>query len=280
MALTLQEKLALSLTSWGSLNALAGAVGVSPRTVTRWLKEGQPDGVKAIPAAARQVVDQVFSIHKDVTRDQARAHGVPYNAARPVFMERRPMRTGELGDRVFVDRTEYIERPLRMEIMRDAQQTRRFVSASVQSEVDLYQYFQNDEASNATTKTGMRFVVDRTPKARAKTALRSFVAKEKRDKGRIVDVAQPFNLYTRYADISFLRDPDDMRGVVDIEEQLRRKHEPAVGQPGNVLANKYLYQLLPQQYHERAGLTQTTKTKSSKAKRKPARKAAVKRKGR
>lgn len=243
MALTLQDKLALALTSWGSAAAMAAAAGVSPRTMKRWLNEGQEFGVKSIPLAATAAIDTLFQVHKDVTKWQARADGIPWSQWRPIFLERKMLRDGRPGDRVVGEHTQYIRRELRMQIMADQQRSQRYMAASVRSVIDLSRYFRLDAEGNVKRQ----YSFGRTPAQNASHDLRAFIAKEKRERGRIIDKTEPFPLFTRYENISPQRDIDDMRGVIGIEKQMRSKHEPATGDPGTVAGDQFLFQLLPAQ---------------------------------
>ena len=263
MALTLQDKLALALTSWGSAAAMAAAVGVSPRTMKRWLREGDEGGVKSIPDRAASSIQTLYFTHRDVTRDQARADGIPWNFHRPIFLERKALRDGSPGARVIGDHTQFIKRDLRMQIMADQQRSQRYIAASVRSKIDLSRYFRLDAEGNVKQK----YSFGKTPAQAAAQNLKSFAAKEKRERGRIIDKSKPFPLFTRYENISPQRDIDDMRGVIGIEKQMRSKHEPATGEPGTVAADQYLFQLMPAQVKPIA------KPKAKKqAKRKGARK--------
>lgn len=246
--LTLQEKLALAMTSFETAGELAAAAGVSRRTMNRWLREGEENGVKAIPAYAKDAIDTVFSVHRDLVAAQAKADGIPYSKSRPIFLERKQLNTGAPGDRVIGSSTEFIRSALRMDILRDQQKSQRYLGVSVRSVIDLQRYFRLDSEGNVKQK----YLKSRkTPNQQAAENLSAFVHREKREKGRIIDRHEPFPLYTKYEDISPLRAVDDVRGVVSVEKQLRQKHEPATGAPGTVSADQYLFQLLPARYVEK-----------------------------
>jgi hypothetical protein len=142
------------------------------------------------------------------------------------------------------ENTEFIRSELRMYVLADQQRSRRYLSASVRSVIDLQRYFRLDAEGNVKA----RYLKGRTSQERANTSLKEFIRKEKRERGRIIEKAEPFPLYTRYENISPQRAADDMRGVVGVEKQLRSKHEPSTGQRGTVAADQYLFQLLPKQY--------------------------------
>lgn len=243
MALTLQEKLALAYTSWGSAAAMAGAIGVSPRTIKRWLRAGEDGQVKSIPAYASDAINTLFAQHADIVRSQAVADRIPYSRSRPIFLKRKNLRDGSPGDRVIGEHTHYIRRDLRMQIMADQQRSQRYMAASVRSVIDLSRYFRLDAEGNVKRL----FSFGKTPAQTAASDLKAFIAKEKRERGRIIDKTEPFPLFTRYENISPQRDIDDMRGVIGIEKQMRSKHEPATGDPGTVAGDQFLFQLLPAQ---------------------------------
>ncbi len=268
MALTLQEKLALSLTSWGSAAAMGEAMGVSTRTVGRWLRAGREGGVKEVPERAKAAINTVFELHRDVVREQARADQIPYNWYRPIYLQRKQLRDGRPGDRVIGEHTEFIERDLRMLVMADQQRSQRYLAASVRSVIDLSRYFRLDAEGNVKQK----YAFGKTPAQVASNNLKAFTAREKRERGRIIDKTEPFPLYTRYENISPQRDVEDMRGVIGIEKQMRSKHEPATGPAGTVAADQYLFQLLPAQEianaTQRAAKKRATKKVASKGARK------------
>lgn len=250
------------MTSYGSQSALARDIGVHRRTLDRWLKEGEAGGVRGIPDYARGAIDTVFEVHRDVVRAQAMADGIPYNYYRPIYLERKALRTGKPGDRVIGDHTQFIRSELRQEIMTDQQRSQRYISASVRSKIDLNRYFRLDAEGNVKDKYLKR--TRKTPAQTAASNLQAFVNRERAEKGRVIVKAEPFPLYTRYEDISPLRKKSDTRGVRGIEEQLRQKHEPATGQPGTVSADQYLLQLLPAPYVEQQKRKQAAKRKAAK----------------
>ena len=72
-SLTQQDKLALALTSAGSMRSLAKQLGITHQKVGRWLREGEPGGIKAIPAAASQAIGKVFTHHVKLAKEVATA---------------------------------------------------------------------------------------------------------------------------------------------------------------------------------------------------------------
>lgn len=244
--LTLQEKLALTMTSVGSISALAEMIGVSRRTMGRWLREGEPEGVKQIPKEAKAAINDIFQIHKELVIQQARADKIPHSISRPVFAERKALRTGKPGERVVAERTNFIRNDLRRRVIADQQKSDKYLSASVRSVIDFNEYSRLIAIERLEEKGDDYSARDITRIAKA--IEKKFVAKERIERGKIVDTTKPFAIFTRYADISPLRAHDDERGIDYIEEQLRHKHDPAVGGFGTVAADQILLQLLPKSY--------------------------------
>lgn len=254
MALTLQEKLALALTSAGSQRALARQLGVTHQKVGRWLREGEEGGVQAIPRDFFVIaaIDEIYRDHVAVTRAQAKRQDVPFNARAPVYVERKYLsKTGKKGERILGDRvisgnTEFIRQELRAEWLAGAVESKRFYKVNVRSRINLKRYSERIAAEEIAS--GRRRGVSQ--RKLAGILLENFVAKERYDKHRIVDKTEPFNLYTPSLD---MRPGTDPRNVIfGVEEILSEKHEPATGDPGTHLASEYLLQLLPPPLHAAA----------------------------
>jgi len=131
--LTLKDKLALTLTSAGSVRKLAAGVGVSPRAMGRYLK-----GEREIPPELRQAVNQAFRIHKTIALQQAEVLRLPMDRQAPVFVDRPTItvqqrgfklsKTGAMiptvkrvrqpGQRLFVTGTQYLLPQLRATVAR------------------------------------------------------------------------------------------------------------------------------------------------------------------
>lgn len=251
MRLTLQDKLALALTSYGSMSALARDMGVSRNTVKRWLNEGrvnedeasdqagEPIGVLRIPDYAAPLIDTVFEIHRDVSKEQARVDKLPYNAAAPLFVERKALRTGAKGDRAVAENTQFVRPDLRVESIKRAAASGVYLQASVRSRIDLKRYFK-ERAIEKIKERGWRMSAAEL----ARSMLNAFVEKERKEKNRIVEKSEPFSLFTQYENISPRR-KDHLAAALGIEDKLRAKHEPATGAGNTALADAFLFQLMP-----------------------------------
>lgn len=271
MRLRLQDKLALALTSYGSMSALARDIGVSRSTVKRWLNEGrvnedessdragEPIGVRQIPDYAAPLIDTVFAIHTDIAREQARIDKLPFNKAAPVFVERKQLRTGQKGDRAIAENTEFIRSDLRVETIKQAAKAGVYLQASVRSRVDLKRYFK-ERAIEKIKERGWRM----KPSELARSMLDAFITKEAREKNRIVEKGEPFAMFTQYENISPMRG-DHLQAALGVEDKLRRKHEPAATGNNTALADAYLFQLMPRPSNDKPQVTASTKPRSTRA---------------
>ena len=249
MRLTSQDKLALTLTSYVSVRALARDLGVSHQKIGRWLREGQRDesgariGVVQIPTYAAESINAVFAIHSDLAKQQARIDKLPYNKNAPIFTERKLMRNGNKGERAVADNTQFIRPDLRIETMVSATKSGKYLQASVSSRIDLKRYFK-ERALDLAMQRGYR-----TDKYRIKqlsdAMLDSFIRKEAAQKNRIIDKGEPFHLFTQYENISAARSSYPLEAALGIEDKLRKKHEPSTGGPNTALAESFLFQLMP-----------------------------------
>lgn len=241
MTLSLQDKLALALTSAGSQRKLAALVGVSHQKIGRWLREGVPAtidpttgyliksaGAKFIPPEAAPLIDTAFKIHIALTKDQAKADGIPFNSAFPAFAERKLLKTGKKGDRVVIENTEYINSELRNKIIEKAQKSKKYLQVSIRSKVNLVRYFQR-VAQEEINKTNRRY---ETPKTLGKKIMNSFLARQ----NKIEPNEDILPIFTKYENIS----KDSRPGVENrVNRKLSAKHESAAVS----LADEILFQV-------------------------------------
>ena len=152
--LTLQDKLALMLTSAGSQRVLARSIGISHQKVGRWLREGLPAtidpttgylihsaGIRQIPKAFSDVIQAAFNHHITVSRLQAQFDNIPFNSKIPTFDYRGQLRKVDRdgnqikGDRVFTSDTQFISPELRDKIFDFRQASGKYLAASIRSVV-------------------------------------------------------------------------------------------------------------------------------------------------
>lgn len=237
MKLSLQDKLALALTSAGSQRALARQLGVSHQKVGRWLREGEAGGIKAIPPDAGKTIGKVFEAHRQKTIARAKEHGLPYSTVLPIYAERKPLQTGALGDRVFVEHTQHIKRATLDQVVKRAHQSRKFAHVSARSVVDIHTYAR--EQARIAVRSGKASARAIGEKQLARDIADAIEGKQKR---RMADI-DPRPLFTAYTPIF---PGSDLGAALDeLNSKLREKHEPATGLPGTRLSDQLLFQLMP-----------------------------------
>lgn len=244
------------------------------------------DGSLKLYGAAPDWIDDqlnyVFDIHKQITREQANVDGVPYNATVPVYTERRYLSQGgsdwfnsrrkaieyakakhgeawhgsfqvefaegigyrirKVGDRVISGNTEFIRPDMRQKWSRGMVASGKFYKINIRSIIDLKHYF--DKVATEEIDSGRRRGIKK--KQLAYEISQSWINKERRERGRIIDRAEPFPLYTMSQDARPGSDPFQI--AFNLEQLLDQKHSPATGFPGTHFADEYLLQLLPANY--------------------------------
>lgn len=243
MRLTLQDKLAVMMTSAGSQRQLAALIGVSHQRVGRWLTIGQttpmgePSRVREPrDPDIRSAIDQAFAIHTEMARDQARLDHIPFNAALPVFAARLQHADGRPGMRVVIDHTHRMRDELRDAAIRQAQRSGRYHNVSVRSTVNVRKYFSRGERELANRR-GIK--PQRGKKVTAQTDPRWLYREE--FKLDIAEGVQTRPIYTPYTPMQ-LGLPIDLINS-EVHRKLRSRHEPATGDPGTALSDQILLQL-------------------------------------
>jgi hypothetical protein len=226
MPLSQQDKLALAMTSAGSMRNLAALVGVTHQKLGRWLRGDSP-----IPREATRSINLAFKIHSDIAKEQARVDGLPFDPFAPVLIQRPTLRDGTPGERVFIDRTQYIAPQLRDQIIGTAQQSRRFIQVSIRSNINLYSYI-GTKTPPAAPLMSMLNRIERDSLAAP------FLAREEAQPGSNL----PAPLYTKYENIS---PGTDLRRSRKNWNQKLSKHSKHVGEKGTAFADQILLQLTP-----------------------------------
>ncbi len=227
MSLTLREKIALIYTLAGTQRKTAALIGVSHQKVGRVLHEQSSDRVLKDPAFVAQV-DAAFQIHKDITRQVARQHALPFDPRYPVFIQRMPFKDGTLGDRVAAMHTHWLPDHIRNAWLVAMKQSEKFVAASVGSIVNLIAYTKRADALQ-----GKKY---RDPEKRAHRD--TIVAKIKNSIQQ--QIIQGL-IYTPYTPMVRALHPAEFLQVLN--SKLRDKHSPSVGDPGTALASQILLQV-------------------------------------
>lgn len=229
------------MTLFGSQRKLADALGVSHQKVGRWLREGEkatidPEtgeqlksaGIKQIPAEASGIINAVFDVYKQVTRQQAKVDGLFYDSRVPVFMNRPLMNNGKPGLRVFVEHTQYLRPEIRINFTALVQRTKEFILASYRSEINIFSYI------GATPKESS---ANATPRATRSRQRRYTTAGLQKPAEQIIDAGgRLMPIFTKYENIS----PGTSTGLVikNLEAKLE-KHSPHAVK----LADMWLFQL-------------------------------------
>jgi hypothetical protein len=237
-ALTAQDKLALALTSAGSMRQLAALLGVTHQKVGRWLREGGPGGVKKIPDREYENIDFAFDLHKQIAKEQAKTDHLPYTADAPVFvyrprMSKRDPKTGEgmQGDRMIVSHTGFLSPDIRERVITSMHRTGQFIAVSVRSMANLYSYL-DIQPRYANTQSGRKIF--------KLSMLQPFRAREIEDPGS--NARAP--IATKRENISL--GADIGVSLEGIRQKLRQKHEPHSA-PFDV-GTELIFQTLHRQY--------------------------------
>lgn len=240
---TLQEKLALMMTSAGSMRNLASLVGVSHQRIGRWLREGEEGGVRVIPEDAAPLIDAAFAIHTDIVRAQRKVDDIP-NIPTPIFEYKKSRNDGRPSDRVFATDARFIRSKLRQKIIKQATDSEKYFTATISSDISADSYFENK--ARQIIDAGRRGV---SVKQLAKILKREFEAREnvRFAKGARLNIWTPREPIgkIRQLDGSLKQIPGDYAASM-IEEKLKQKHEPNAGGAFGKLADTYVFQLAPQ----------------------------------
>ena len=245
--LNLRAKLALAHTSM-SQRQIAAVTGVSPRTVGRWLREGTSEGVKKIPREARDLVNIVFDIHKDLARDAARRFEIPFTPDFPVYATRKPLQqidraTGRpmLGDRIFIENAQFFDSQMRQIAILDMALTGKMVTATVGSNLNLLRYYQESLAHRLDEQRRSRKSGKATPREIRRAMQDSFESTFGVSVRDLELQAEIKPVYTKQRVIA--PEFDIAKEVQAIEQHIRNKHEPATGEPGTVVGHTIIVQM-------------------------------------
>lgn len=266
--LDIADKLALIYTSAGSLRKTAALAGLSHQQVSRILHK-RAQGLSIDSYSARPEisagVEVAFQIHKDVASQVAKDHGLPFDRRAPVFVERLPLqqqgvldsagrlvfkgseddakafvkknsrkgskleRVKLLGERVGALHLHWLSDDIRNRWIATTQQTGFYYSASVGSKVNLPQYVKTAAARIDTflKRGGLRT----EQQIKARQQLKNLL----RDK---VDIQRVFTPYTPLDP----RFPPELV-VRSINQELEKRHAPAIGAEGTAFADQILLQV-------------------------------------
>lgn len=242
-------------------------MGVSHQKIGRWLREGEPSiidpytgltvrgaGAKKIPESAHALIDNAFEYHKSLSKQIAKSHKTPYLSGTPVFQFRKPLRTGEPGQRSFVLHTQYIRQHLRTQIFAGMKRTNKIHTASVRSTVDFVKYTGRivDQKIKAGRKSGTRkqMIADLV------TTFKSRFEGQSRDVVNNIIAVENIKqtLFTPRTDFQSYITTDE--AINDIENKLDQRHSKSATQ----FADEYIFHIIPQNYVQPKPRTKQTRT--------------------
>lgn len=275
------------------------AAGNVPRN-----KDGTEKRYGGAPEWIAEQLNWVFDVHKKICKEQCRVDGTPYNQTVPVYIERRYLSGGasdwiksrkalvkhlvenygkdwqkdhqiefaegigyrirKVGDRVISGPTEFIREDQRKKWIAGMVASQKFYKVNVRSIIDLKHYF--DRVATEELESGRRQRISK--KKLAFEISQAWINKERREKAKIIDRAEPFPMYTMSQDARPGSDPFLI--AQNVEDMLQQKHSPATSFPGTHFADEYLLQLLPANYvrpNRRKPLSASAKTSKPASKR-------------
>lgn len=242
MAFSLQDKLALMMTSAGSQRQLAAFVGgVSHQQIGRWLTIGQttPQGEpsRVRPPTDPEILDAIdtaFELHVQVCRDQAQADHIPFSISAPVYATRRIYSDGAIGQMVDIRSTHRLSDELRAQVIRSAHDTRPdfYYAVTVQSLVAQVPYWWYTEN---------RLDFSKIRRTEEMVCYRDHLmpSNEEDDEysaGRVK--LQKIN--TKVSAMSSIVPASFV--IAEVENKLQVRHAPAIGDEGTALATKISFQ--------------------------------------
>lgn len=266
MKLSLADRLALIYTSAGSMRKVAALAGMSHQQVSRILHNASTGRSNAYYESRDDIVESVqvaFDIHKDLARGVARRHGLPFDGAVPVYVERLPLAhkgvfvDGELvfkgspeycrefieendlhgqarirtllGERVGAVHMRWIDDRLRNAWIKSTQKSGAYYSASVGSIVNLRIYNQQaNERAKERAASGL-------PRTKRQILSRDSVRQNLREG------VETKRVFTPYASMTPDTHPDIL--LQGLNEQIQARHSPATGEKGTRIADQILLQL-------------------------------------
>lgn len=254
MKFSIREQLALIYTSAGSMRNVAGLVGVSHQKIGRALHSPENGGYKETSRALSDpgfiaAVKVAFSIHVDISRQQARADGLPFDPSIPVYSRRLAFvdNAGEIrpGLRVLADHTHWLTNEQRAAWISFEKKSNIYNNVSVGSYVDLLFYFERGEDYWKHLESRGQF---RTPE------------QEKSRRSIAIKIARNIERAWIYTPKTPLDGFPISQVIADITRKLRAKHEPAATDPKAKVAGQIVLQIKSR--HDAA--TNKRKTRTSK----------------
>jgi len=246
MQFNIADKLALIYTSAGSQRNVASIVSaysdsgpISHQTIGRILHKGfnheRLDNYE-IRADLQRAIDAAFQAHTDIARDQARVDGIPFTAALPVFSARPIKDDGATRKPLAVaNHTHWLRDDIRNSWIKHSQKTRKYVSLTVGSQINIAQYAKQAMARDAMLRKEYGLHRNKTAEY-----YRQFIMA----KGELAadpKESQTMRIYTPKIGMSGQGIFPDLT-IADLEDKLNQRHSPAVGAAGTALADIIIMQ--------------------------------------
>lgn len=244
MRLSLNQKIALILTSAHSQRNAASLIGCSHQQIGRWIKPNENGEYKQIPQEWAESIEIAFSIHTELTREQAAVDGLPFFKEIPVYAEKGLLRKTDKkgkrikGDRVIIEKAQYMDAPLRDAYLRKAYKSKQFHHATVGSTVSAYEYARNKASLEIKTR---RDKSSKALKQLTRAILANFYTAESVKTIEEKDHKQRF--YIKKVEFGKAANNENF-AMRQINNQLREKHEPAAIS----FADEIIFQTFPANY--------------------------------
>lgn len=238
------------MTSAGSKRALGALVGVSHQRIGRWLEgehvnmhSGEITNVPRDPAILA-AIDQAFSMHRDVSRQQARHDRLPFDPELPVYMERKPFKDGRPGERVIAEHTNFMSNQLRERAIVSAGKSGAFLNVSVRSTVDLRKY--NSRANSFARSEKFNDRPRTEAQIRWRDELKNALDEGIEQRPMYTQKEDFFRIKLARGEVAAIKQIPGEIVSSRINDKLAQKHEPAIGEHGTKLADQLLFQTIPQ----------------------------------
>lgn len=231
MKLSLQDKIALIYSLTGSQRQTAEFIGISHQKVGRLLRTGQEGGYSQTSRTLQDpslnaAIETAFEIHKEISRQTAKDHNIPFNPQIPIYYERKPLENGVLGDRVVADHIHWVSDELKAKFLLSAQKTDKFVNASLGSVVNWVIYKNRSD--------------DRQKAKRGRRTRKAIINKETIEKHIEKQVVTGL-VYTPYTPMSSNFPQDAL--IADLFNNLDQRHSTAAQGPNTALGKTLLLQV-------------------------------------
>lgn len=218
------------------MRQVAAATGLSHQKVSRALHAMQENRFNEQSKAwtdpeTRAMIETAFSLHKEVTRQTAKAQQLPYDPEMPVYLRRSHLPDGKNSRYLSgAFHTHWLTDDMRKDYLTRMQRTGKFYFASVRSTVNLRDY--NRQAQ-------VRADEDRRTRRKRPSEQAELYADQLQT--RLDSGYTTTGIFT--AKTPFAADRPTRHVVAQVLGKLRTKHSPAANGPGTAYADQIRFQL-------------------------------------